>query len=120
MPTDASALVDFLDHSDAGMPMHVWAELAAPDVEARTHGLELVRGETAPMSYRQAVVVDRGEGAIARLISFRRPLTPQPISPNAPAITIPWQELTKLACGMWHILAIAAYPTIAGLALARN
>jgi ribosomal protein S18 acetylase RimI-like enzyme len=116
-PQDAPALVDFVDYAGSGMPMLVWAELAAPGVEARAHGLELARSEDTPMSYRHSIVVDRGEGPIAGLISLRRPVAPQPISSHAPAITVPWQQLTNLACGMWHILTIAAYPEHRGSGL---
>jgi ribosomal protein S18 acetylase RimI-like enzyme len=66
------------------------------------------------VSYRNAVVVDQGQGPIAGLISYRRPFVPQRISETAPAIAVPWQELTNLALGTWHIGAIALYPDYRG------
>jgi ribosomal protein S18 acetylase RimI-like enzyme len=35
-------------------------------------------------------------------------------SETAPAIAVPWQELTNLALGTWHIGAIALYPGYRG------
>src|SRR4051794_31633333 len=35
-------------------------------------------------------------------------------SETAPAIAVPWQELTKLELGTWHIGAIALYPDYRG------
>jgi hypothetical protein len=116
-PADASALVDFVDYASSGILMLVWGELADSGMEARAYGLDLARRDNTPVSYQNAIVVDRGEGAIAALVSYRRPISPQPVSSTSPAITIPLQELNNLACGMWHIVAIAAYPEHRGCGL---
>jgi hypothetical protein len=93
-PDDAPALVDFVDYTRSGMPMLVWDQLAGPGAEARAYGLDLARSENALISYQNAIVVDRGEGPVA-LSSYRRPLSPQPISATSSAITVPWQELNN-------------------------
>jgi ribosomal protein S18 acetylase RimI-like enzyme len=116
-PDDAPALVDFVDYAGSGMPMLVWRDLAGPDADARAYGLGLARSEHAPISYQNAIVVDRGQGPIAGLISYRRPLSPQPIGSASPSITVPWQELNNYALGTWHIGAIAAYPQYRGRGL---
>jgi hypothetical protein len=60
-PDDAPALVDFVDYAGLGMPMLVWREMTGREVEARAYGLGLARSEHAPISYRNAIVVDRGQ-----------------------------------------------------------
>jgi ribosomal protein S18 acetylase RimI-like enzyme len=115
-PNDAPALADFVDEAGSGMPMLVWGELASGG-DAREFGLELARGETSPISYRNAIVADQGSGVIAGLISYRRPPLPQPINAGSPAITVPWQELGNSACGAWHIGAMTAYPEHRGRGL---
>jgi ribosomal protein S18 acetylase RimI-like enzyme len=92
----------------------------APDGDAREFGLELARGDTSPISYRNPIVADQGSGAIAGLISYRRQPLPQPISAGSPAITVPWQEVNNGACGAWHIGAITAYPEHRGRGLASE
>jgi ribosomal protein S18 acetylase RimI-like enzyme len=77
----------------------------------------MARGESAPISYRNAIVADLGSGAIATLISHRLPDSLQPIGAGSSAITAPWQELRNHACGNWHVVALAAYPEHRGRGL---
>jgi ribosomal protein S18 acetylase RimI-like enzyme len=116
-PDDAPALVDFVDYAGSGMPMVVWAQMAGPGREPRDVGLDMARGESAPISYRNAIVADPGAGAIAALISHLLPDSPQPIGAGSPAITVPWQEMRNQACGAWHVTALAAYPEHRGRGL---
>ena len=116
-PDDAPALVDFVDYAGSGMPMVVWAQMAGPGREPRDVGLDMARGESAPISYRNAIVADQGAGAIAALISHLLPDSSQPIGAGSPAITVPWQEMRNQACGAWHVTALAAYPEHRGRGL---
>ena len=118
VPDDAPALVDFIDYASAGMALIAWAQAVGPGSgDPRAFGLATVRGEASSMSYRNAVVVDDGDGPIAALISHPLPAEPQPIPAGPPGLTNPWQELRNDACGAWHIGVLAAYPAHRGRGL---
>src|SRR4051812_10529756 len=108
-PEDAPALVDFIDYASSGMAPIAWAQAAGPERGAQSFGLDLVRGH-GTMSYRNAVVADHGQGAVAALITHALPPEPQPIPSDPIGLTTPWQQLKNTACGAWHIAVLAAYP----------
>ncbi len=114
---DAQALVDFIGYASSGMAPIAWAQAVEPGRDPRAFGIATVRGEAGSMSYRNAVVVDDGEGPIAALISHPLPAEAQPIPVGPPGLTTPWQELRNHACGAWHIAVLAAYPEHRGRGL---
>src|SRR4051812_23828244 len=98
-PDDAPALVDFIGYASSGMARIAWSQAVEPGGDPHAFGLETVRGEASSMSYRNAVVVDDGDGPIAALVGHPLPAEPQPIPAGPPTLTTPWQELRNHACG---------------------
>ena len=107
---DAPALADFIGDASSGMALIAWAQASEPGSDPRAFGIGTVRGEAGTMSYRNAIVVDDGDGPVAALISHPLPAEPQPLPAGPPTLTTPWVELRNLACGAWHIAVVAAYP----------
>ena len=117
IPTDAPALVDFIGYASSGTAQIVWAQAVEPSGDPRAFALAIVRGEASSMSYRNAIVVDDGDGPVAALISHLLPAEPQPIPAGPPTLTTPWQELRNHVCGAWHIGVLAAFPAHRGRGL---
>ena len=107
---DAPALSDLVDFAGEGLPSYLWARLAQAGETPRDVGIRRALREEGAFSYRNAIVGDEGEGAIAALIGYKLPDTPEMISADMPAMFVPMQELENLAPGTWYINVLATYP----------
>jgi ribosomal protein S18 acetylase RimI-like enzyme len=108
---DAPALAELVNIAGDGFPLHVWKGMAQPgetawDVGRRRAAGDFVHGGS---SYRNAVVVDEGAGAVAALVSYPLRDVPVPIGTDVPAIFVPMLELENEACCTWYINVLAAY-----------
>lgn len=111
---DASALSELIDMAGDGVPSVFWARVARPGETAADVGRRRARREKGSFSYRNALVADPGDGAVAALVGYPLPDRPEPIPPDLPAKFIPFQELENLACGTWYVNALATYPAHRG------
>jgi ribosomal protein S18 acetylase RimI-like enzyme len=108
---DARALAELVNIAGDGFPLHVWKRMAQPgetawDVGRRRAAGDFIHGGS---SYRNAVVVDEGAGAVAALVGYPLRDVPEPIGPDTPAMFVPMLELENEACGTWYINVLAAY-----------
>ncbi|HYD99861.1 MAG TPA: GNAT family N-acetyltransferase [Alphaproteobacteria bacterium] len=109
-PSDARALSTLIDLAGDGLPSYLWAGMAQAGETAADVGARRAQREEGSFSYRNAVVADEGAGAIAALIGYPLAAEPTAITSDMPAMFVPLQELENLACGSWHINALAVAP----------
>ena len=107
---DAPALADLVDFAGEGLPAYLWTRMAEAGESVRDVGIRRAQREEGAFSYRNAIVGDEGEGAIAALIGYAEPDAPETIGPDMPPMFVPLQELENLALSTWYINVLATYP----------
>jgi ribosomal protein S18 acetylase RimI-like enzyme len=120
-PDDASALAELVNMAGDGLPLHLWAQMAASGESPWDVGSARARRETGAFSYRNAVVREEDGQVTACLIGYPLPDRPDPAAyEGMPAMFVPLQELEDLACGSWYVNVLAAYPRYRGRGYGRQ
>ena len=88
-----------------------WPSRARP---AGTWAAGAPAATTGAFSWRNALVVDAGRGAIGCLIGYPLAPTPQPVPADTPPLFRPLEELEREAPGTWYINVIAVLPAERG------
>ena len=104
---DAPQLADLVNFAGEGLPLHLWAGLAAegqdPWAIGRARQAEKARDG-------KIIVVDFGDGAVASLTGYAIGPEPEPIGEDLPALFRPLQELENAALESWYVNVLACYP----------
>jgi hypothetical protein len=90
-------MAELIDMAGDGLPSIFWAPLARLGESPIEAGARRVRRAQGSFSYRDAVVVDHGAGAVAMLLGYPLPDRPKPVRPDLPAKFVPIRELEDLA-----------------------
>ena len=106
---DASSLADLVNFAGEGLPLYLWEKMAKPGESGWEVGRSRAAREEGSFSYRNAIVADEGAGAIAALVGYTVPDTPEPTD-GMPPMFVPMQELENEVCGTWYVNILAAYP----------
>ena len=109
--SDAWALADLIVLASGGLSLLAWAELAAPGEAPLDVGRRRAARDEGAFSWRNAHVVDEGQGAVAGLVGYALPAEPGPMPRSLPSRFVPLHELENEACGTWYVNALATYPT---------
>jgi hypothetical protein len=96
--SDAWALADLIVLASGGLSLLAWAELAAPGEAPLDVGRRRAARDEGAFSWRNAHVVDEGQGAVAGLVGYALPAEPGPM-PRAcrPASCPSTNSRTRLA-----------------------
>lgn len=106
-PEDAHELAELVNIAGEGLPLYVWKGLANDGQDP----WEVGRQRQANKALEGKIVVaDYGDRAVASLTGYPIGSTPEPISPDTPAIFRPLLELEKQALDSWYINVLATYP----------
>jgi ribosomal protein S18 acetylase RimI-like enzyme len=114
---DASALAELVNYAGEGLPLYLWTKLAAKGEDPWDIGRARAAREEGAFSYRNATVIEHDGECAGCLIGYEVPDAPKPISPDMPAIFVPFQELENLALGTWYINVVAVQPKFRNLGL---
>ena len=107
---DAAVLAELVNYAGEGLPLYLWATLAAPGESAWDVGRRRAEREEGSFSYRNATVIEDAGKAAACLIGYEIPDEPQPVPPDMPPIFVPLQELENLAPATWYVNVLAVLP----------
>jgi hypothetical protein len=120
-PADAPALAELINFAGEGLPLFLWGRMAEPGETAWDVGRRRARRDEGGFSWRNATVAEPEGGAVAAcLIGYPLPEAPEPIDPaRTPPMSVPLEELERLAPGTWYVNVLAAYPRWRGRGLAR-
>jgi len=116
-PEDAEAIATLVNYAGEGLPLYVWQGMAEPGETAWDVGYRRARRDEGAFSYRNAAVLDAGGKAVACLIGYVIPDSPEPVPDDMPAMFVPLQELENLAPVTWYVNVLAAMPGYRGLGL---
>jgi ribosomal protein S18 acetylase RimI-like enzyme len=106
---DADVLAELVNYAGEGLPLYLWGQMAEPGETAWDVGRKRARRDEGAFSWRNALVVDRGDGAVGCLIGYAIPDDPQQ-SEDVPALFVPLEELERQAPGTWYINVLAVLP----------
>jgi ribosomal protein S18 acetylase RimI-like enzyme len=107
---DAEILAELVNQAGEGLPLHVWEGMAAPGETGWDVGRRRARRDEGAFSWRNALVLDAGDGAIGCLIGYPLDLHPSPVGVDVPPLFRPLEELEAEAPGTWYINVIAVLP----------
>lgn len=114
-PDDALELAELINMAGEGMPHFLWTRMAEPGETVWDVGQRRARREEGSFSYRNAVVREDGDKAVATLIGYPLAEEPEAWDPaEIPAMFVPLQELEDLAPGTWYVNVLASYPECRG------
>ena len=119
-PEDANILAVLYDMSSDGMPSKFWQSLAAPGQSIWDLAASRARREEGDFSYRRAWVLEDGGEAVAGFFGGALSDDPVEIDPDGDLTFAPFQELQNLACGSWHLDAMAVLPDHRGRGLGQE
>ena len=112
--SDAPVLAELVNYAGEGMPLYLWAKMAAPGESAWDVGRRRAAREEGSFSYRNATVIEH-EGACAGcLVGYEIGDDPAPIGADMPAMFVPLQELENLAPSTWYVNILAVLPQYRG------
>jgi ribosomal protein S18 acetylase RimI-like enzyme len=109
-PDDAPALADLVVLASEGLSLQAWAGMAGPGESPLDVGRRRAARDRGAFSWRHAVVADEGQGAVAALLGYPLPDTPEAADPDLPTMFVPLQELEGDASGTWYANVLATYP----------
>lgn len=107
---DAPQLADLVNFAGEGVPLYLWGKMAMPGETAWDVGRRRAARDDGGFSWRNAYVADIGGNAVACLIGYGIPDTPEPIAADTSPMFIPLMELESLAPGTWYVNVLATYP----------
>jgi ribosomal protein S18 acetylase RimI-like enzyme len=107
---DAAALAELVNYAGEGMPLYLWTKLAKDGEDPWDVGRARAARDEGAFSYRNAIVLEAGGECAGCLIGYEIPDEPEPISPDMPAMFVPFQELENLAPGTWYMNVTAVQP----------
>lgn len=119
-PDDAPALTELVNFAGEGLPLYLWAGMAAPGESAWEVGRQRVQRETSAFSYRNAVVAEQDGRVLGGLITYRVADEPETIDAETPALVAPLIELENLVPGSWYVNVLAVYPEARGQGLGKR
>lgn len=114
---DAPILAELVNHAGEGLPLYLWAKMAAPGETAWDVGRRRAAREEGSFSYRNATVIEHEGACAGALIGYDIPDAPEAIGPDMPAMFVPLQELENLAPGTWYVNVLAVLPRCRNLGL---
>lgn len=119
---DAPALAELVNLAGEGLPLYLWEQIAEPGETAWDVGRRRARREEGGFSYRNAVLAEAPEGAVAGcLIGYPLPDDPPPLNlGQTPPLFAPLEELEHLAPGTWYVNVLAVYPEHRGRGLGAS
>ena len=108
---DAAALAELINMAGEGLPLYLWTKMAGPGEDPWDVGRQRAQRTEGGFSYKNTVVVEADGRAVAALIGYPLPETPEAIDWDAmPPMFVPLQELENLAPGTWYLNVMATYP----------
>lgn len=109
---DAPALAELVNLAGEGLPLYLWERLAEPGETAWDVGRRRARREEGGFSYRNAILAETPEGAVAGcLIGYPLADDQPPLDlGQIPPLFAPLEELERLAPGTWYVNVLAVYP----------
>lgn len=113
-PTDAAHLVRFINMAADDLPLHFWQKSVGPGGDPWAYGQERAARATGNFSYCNAWLAEIGGDVAACLLGYVADATPEPISPDTPAIFVPLLQLEALAPGAWYLNVLATYAPFRG------
>lgn len=114
---DAAILAELVNHAGEGLPLYLWARLAAPGETAWDVGVRRAARDDGSFSWRNATMIERDGRAAGALIGYAIPDAPEPVPDDMPAMFRPLQELENLAPGTWYVNVLAVLPAFRGQGL---
>ena len=110
---DAEVLAQLVNYAGEGLPIYLWEQMAEPGQSAWDVGKRRAERDEGAFSWRNALVLDEGEGAIGCLVGYAIPEDPPPPE-EMPAMFAPLDELEREAPGTWYINILAVLPHVRG------
>lgn len=111
-------VAELMDIAGHGLPAYLWSLSAAQGQQPLDVGAERAASESGNFSYRNAVVVEENGEAVAMLLAYRLPDSPEPVDlEETPEVVRPLVELELLAPGTFYVNGLAALPGYRGRGL---
>jgi ribosomal protein S18 acetylase RimI-like enzyme len=107
---DAALLAEIFDISSDGMPRKVWAALAGTGQSIWEVAEARVKRDVGDFSYRRAWVLVDKSCIVGGFFGGVLPDKPAELAPEDDPALGPFQELQNIACGSWHLDALAVLP----------
>ena len=110
----------FVNMAGDGLPLYIWEKIAAEtgDTTAWDVGAQRAQRETGAFSYRNTVIREVDGEAVAALIGYPLPDTPDPARfDDLPEMYLALQELEDLVPGTWYVNVLATLETMRGKGL---
>jgi ribosomal protein S18 acetylase RimI-like enzyme len=111
---DAAVLAELVNAAGDGLPLYIWGRMTGPGESAWDVGRRRAMRDEGDFSWRNAVVLDDGSGAVGCLIGYPIPAAPEPPAEDTPALFVPLIELEALAPRTWYINVLAMLPGMRG------
>ena len=110
---DAEILAQLVNYAGKGMPLYLWEQMAEPGESGWDLGRRRAERDEGAFSWRNALVLDEGEGAIGCLVGYAIAEDPPPAE-EMPAMFVPMDQLEREAPGTWYINVLAVLPHARG------
>lgn len=115
---ESRRVAELMDVAGHGLPAYLWSLSAAEGREPLDVGAERAASESGNFSYRNAVVAEEDGEAVAMLLAYRLPDSPEPVDlEETPEVVRPLVELELLAPGTFYVNGLAALPGYRGQGL---
>jgi ribosomal protein S18 acetylase RimI-like enzyme len=112
---DATVLTELINFAGEGLPVYLWEQMAEPGEDAWQVGRRRALRKEGGFSYRNAIIAELDDRAVACLIGYSLPPEPVEIDySEMPAMFVPMQELENLAPNSWYVNVLATYPEFRG------
>ena len=111
---DAPILAELVNYAGEGLPLYLWAKMAAAGETAWDVGRRRAARDEGSFSYRNAIMIEHDGHCAGCLIGYGIADDPEPIAADMPAMFVPMQELENLAPGTWYVNVLAVLPQFRG------
>jgi ribosomal protein S18 acetylase RimI-like enzyme len=114
---ESRRVAELMDIAGHGLPAYLWS-LSAEGREPLDVGAERAASESGNFSYRNAVVAEENGEAVAMLLAYRLPDSPESADlDEIPELVRPLVELELLAPGTFYVNGLATLPGYRGRGL---
>lgn len=118
-PVDADDMARLADMAGEGLPVHLWAGLAAPGETALLVGARRAARDDGVFSWRNATIAEVGGATAGLMLDYRLLETPEPLD-GLPPLARPLQALENRAPGAHYVNMLAVDPRLRRLGVAAR